>query len=302
MNKEDPSIHRRIQGLHDFSVIGMNNLCQGLAHADRFSRFCQGFKNTGFGCSNRNKLAVGDDLAVILMWILILDDSSCCQKIHHRHNCLSCSLWINSSRSGRIQGISLGIPNLPVVIQGCRIIGTNSSFYNIRKAEVSSFLDSGIALIHHSYMRHKITRHIEGSKLDSVLIFRNLSKNSICDSLCRFSQIIAGEHTVNVRIVRRPKPFLNIHRIGIYRRNDQNLMIRKNPPFLLQLSAFLDQLGAAVDLLNLIASHAADNTKGFFSLSEGKAGYPEIVPVKSLNGIKNLLTHSGKPPFSKDVP
>lgn len=56
-------------------------------------------------------------------------------------------------------------------------------------------------------------------------------------------------------------------------------------PFSSSLFSFFYQLGAGIDLLILVASHTAHYADALFTLTELKAGHPEIVPIEGVDLI-----------------
>ena len=140
-------------------------------------------------------------------------------------------------------------------------------------------------------MGHKITRHVERSKLNSVLVIFYLPEHSVGDSLRRLAQIVSGEHSIDVGIVYGPEALLYIYGIRVYRRDDKYLMSGIDSSLFLELLHLFYKLCAAVDLLYLVTSRITDYTYRFLSVSELESGHAEIIAVHSFNLIDCFPVH-----------
>ena len=63
-----------------------------------------------------------------------------------------------------------------------------------------------------------------------------------------------------------------------------------------QLPQFLNQAGADVHLLHLIAADCCHHRTGFFALPEPEPLDLEFLAVRGLQCIKNFLSHCANPP------
>ena len=131
----------------------------------------------------------------------VLNNALLIQKAEDGVDCFSRADNINTVRRACIYGKRFGAPKLPIVIQcGC-VIRTRVPPEYIRQTEILRELYILKARLHYSDMRNIISLHIEAGKLNSVLVGADIFKYTRRDSLRRFSEVVAGEHPVNIGIV-----------------------------------------------------------------------------------------------------
>ena len=144
------------------------------------------------------------------------------KEIQHCGYGVVCTFDINGVGLVGKQRKGLGFPYLPVVAQGRGVVGMGFSLDNIRQTESLCVLCVVPTRVHKTYMGYEFSRDVVAGKMYAVFIARNLFKHSRSNPLGSLAQVIAREHSVYICIVRRPEPFFNIHRIGIYNRHHCN--------------------------------------------------------------------------------
>ena len=150
-------------------------------------------------------------------------------------------------------------------------------------------------------MRYKLSRPVEGRKLDAVYVIFDLRKQCIGQPVSRFPIIIARKTPVNVRFLNAEKTSADVHGIGINGWDHQNLFPGTDAAVILQLPQCLHQLGADIHLLDLISSGCSHDACRLFPLAELEALYMHIFSVSRMYGINisfkhNFLTPSGFSP------
>ena len=227
----------------------------------------------------------------------MIDQTPPGHEAQHRVLRLLRALLVHPRRVGRVEREGVRAPDLPVVVQRRGVKGPGLLHHDVGQAKLARQLRVLIARVHHADVRNEGARHIKGCKLYAVLPALDGLKHARRDALRRLAQRIARKHAVDVGVVRAPEALLRVDGIGIGAGNHQNLLARDQPALLLQLPEPGHQPGAAVQLLILVAAHAADDAQGLFALAEGIAGHAEVVPVDRLDLIEHFLFHCAAPPF-----
>ena len=74
-------------------------------------------------------------------------------------------------------------------------------------------------------MRNEHARNIEARELHAVLKLAYLLKHAGGDTLRGFATGVAGEHTVDVRVVKAPESSADVRAVAVYGRNYEYLPV-----------------------------------------------------------------------------
>ena len=133
------------------------------------------------------------------------------QKAEYRVNRFSRTDYVDLVGRACVNRKRLGFPELPVLVERCRVIRTGVSAINIRQPEVLGKLDVLKARLHYPDVRYVIALHIKARELNAELIGAYVLKHSGSNSLSRFSEVVSREHAVDVGVVGRPEALADIH-------------------------------------------------------------------------------------------
>ena len=119
------------------------------------------------------------------------------------------------------------------------------------------------------------------------------------DALGCFTLGVAGKHAVDVGIVSTPEALFGIDGVRVRTGDHHDLPARYDSAVLLQTLQPCHQPGTAVQLLILIAAHAADDAQRLLALAKGVSGHTEVVAVNGFNFKQGFLLHGYTPPFCR---
>ena len=141
-------------------------------------------------------------------------------------------------------------------------------------------------------MRQEIARHVERGELHAQpVIFDDLEELG-GDALGRLSLIVAREHAVDVRVVKRPEALADVHGEVVDRWNDQNLFAGHEPALRLDAAQRVHDLRGDGHLMNLVAAQRADDAGRGLAGAEAVAGHAQIVAVERFERKEHVLFHA----------
>ena len=129
----------------------------------------------------------------------------------------------------------------------------------VGKPKVVGLLWVVVSRLHDPDMGQAAPGDIQAGDVDAILIALKGGEDPLGDALGGLPLAVAGEHAVDVSVVRRPEPPPHIHRGLVGAGNDQNAAPGAEGTLLLQFGQSLDQLGADVHLLDFVPTHGSHN-------------------------------------------
>ena len=145
-------------------------------------------------------------------------------------------------------------------------------------------------------MGDEVARHIKGWELDAEAVALNAVEHTGGDALGGLALGVAREHPVDVRVVHRPEPLSDVHREMVDRRDDENFIALDQHAALFEILQGVHELGADVQLLNLVAAHRADDADGLVALAEAVAGNLHRLAVRRGHFVEYFFNHGCPPP------
>ena len=212
-----------------------------------------------------------DELGQVASVAGIVQNAVFSKESQHRFHDNQCPGGINFVCGVGVNGEGLGIPDLPVIVEGGGVIGPGFPAVDIGKAEVPGFVHVLKAGFHHPHMGCKASLGIMAGEVDAVVVVVDTLENPGGNPLGGLAQIIAREHAVDIRVVRRPEPFSDVHGMAVHRGNHQNGLSVGDSALLLQPGKDTDKLGADVHLLDFVSPGGAYDADGVFTLTKGVA-------------------------------
>ena len=209
-------------------------MCEQLTFFHHLAWIDIGFQESGTVCAYTDEISGMNDFRMISSFCASFYQLASGHKVQHGFFCLQGTFLIHTGRIGRIQGKRLCSPDLPVIVERRSIKRTRLVHHDIRHTKLTGPFRILIPGFHHADMRNKRSGHIEGCELNTVLPSLYRLKDTRCDPLRGFTQSIAGEHPVNVRVVRTPESFFGVYGIWIRTGNHKNLFTRNQSIFFLQ--------------------------------------------------------------------
>src|SRR5574344_1891077 len=111
-----------------------------------------------------------------------------------------------------IDGESLGVPYLPVVVEQCGVKRKGFAYSDKWHAKELCRFNILITRLEHTHMGNEISRHIKACHLHAILEVLDIFKHSSGNALGSLSLVISREHTVDVGTVHCPEPLRHVHR------------------------------------------------------------------------------------------
>ena len=121
-----------------------------------------------------------------------------------------------------IDGESLGVPQLPVIVEQSGVEGTGLVGSDVSHAEEAGGLDVLVARFEHPHMGHEVARHVVTGQLDAVFVTVECGEDGGCNALGGFPLVVAREHTVDVGRVHSPETSAYVHGEGVARRDNED--------------------------------------------------------------------------------
>ena len=207
------------------------------------------------------------------------------QKPHNRFHRLTGGVRVDAVRLVGVQGKRLCLPDLPVVVQRGRVVGLGRPQKNVGQAECQCLFLPLVARLHNADMGQQVAGQIEAGEVDAVRVALNGGKNMGGNALGGLPLVIAGEHPVDVRVVRRPEPAAYIHGKLVGTGHHQDAAVRGQQAVPLQLLQSLNKLGADIHLLDLVAPEGAHDGKALFlRVSKAPALHRQGMAVRGIHG------------------
>ena len=195
-----------------------------------------------------------------------------------------------------VEGEGLGVPDLPVVVQRGGVVGMGVPQHNVGQPEVPGGLGGLVAGLHDPQMGQTPARQVQAGHMDAVGITLQCLKDLRRDALGGLAGVVAGEHPVDIGVVGRPEPPPHVHGELVGAGDDQNAAFVGQRPRLFQRRQVLDELGAQVHLLDLVAAQSAhDGQRLFAGGAEKPALHRQRLTVGGVQGEQNFLSHTLPP-------
>ena len=223
---------------------------------------------------------------------LVLDYSHSGQESQHRGNSQFSGSLVYTLGGVGVDRKRRRPADLPVEIQRGLIHRYRGPEHHVRKSEQICKAGVFLAGFHHADVRNEHSRNIEARKLHAVLILAYLLKDTCRDAFRGLSVRVAGEHSVDIRVVEAPEPLSDIRSVTVYRRYYQYLPVVGDIPLTLKSLQRFDKLTAHIELLYLVSAKRTYNTAGLFALAEAVARHSEIIAVRRRQTENDVLFHS----------
>ena len=182
-------------------------------------------------------------------------------------------------------------PELPVVVEQGGIVGRRFAQRNKGKSKETCAFHILVTRPEHTHVGHEIAGQVKTGHLQTILVVLQLLKKCCRDALGRLALVIAWEHAIDVGVVHRPKPAVDIHREGVATGNNHNALPTRDLSVLLYIAEQVDKASTEVLLLNLITTHGSHDSNGLLAAAELKSAYAEVVPTGRCHLIKGLYFH-----------
>ena len=176
-----------------------------------------------------------------------------------------------------IDGESLGIPQLPVVVEQCGVEGAWLVGSDVSHAEESGGLHVLVARLEHPHMGHEVARHVVTGQLDAVFVAAQAREDGGGNALGGLPLVVAGEHAVDVGGVHSPEASADVHGEWVARGYDENAVAVSDASPLLDEVQAVDQLRTDVLLLHLVAAHGSYDGERLLAVAKVIARDAEVV-------------------------
>lgn len=257
MGKEDDAIGGRGDFRSDAALVGIDDASQRLLLLHLGSRPLQAIEDAGLRRADGAEAGLVDDLGVEIGDADngLAGETDALGEAEDRADHLRRDGAFHPVIHAAIEGVGLGLPDLPVVVEQGGVEGEWLAQGDIGHAEQLGSLGVFIAGAHEADVGHEVAGDVEAGQLDAVGIALDLLEEGGGDALRGLAPVVAGEHAVDVCPVHRPEAFLDVHGEGVDGGDDEDLLVAVELPLLLQAGELAHELGADVLLLYLIAPH-----------------------------------------------
>ena len=132
---------------------------------------------------------------------------------------------------------------------------------------------------HHAHMVEEVAPQVEAREMHAHLETLHALEETRGDALGGLALVVAGHHAVDVGAVAHPEAPAHVHGGGVDAGDDHHEAARLHLAVGLDLAHLVDQTGADVGLLDLVAAHGTDEGDGLLEVRGINIRLAQAVPV-----------------------